>query len=61
MQISQLRLCKAVEKSYTLLMYGKRQKMISNKIKTWIEEGTPQIEFIYAHLPRDHLIVNCGM
>ena len=53
MQISQLRLYKAVEKSYTLLMYGKKAQMISNKIKTWIEEGTPQIEFKYAHLPRD--------
>ena len=52
MQISQLRLCKAVEKSYTLIMYGKKVQMISNKIKTWIEEGAPQIEFKYAHIPR---------
>ena len=51
MQISQLRLCKAVEKSYTLIMYGKKAQPISNKIKTWIEEGAPQIEFKYAHLP----------
>ena len=52
MQISQLRLCKAVEKSYTLIMYGQKTQMISNKIKTWIEEGAPQIEFKDAHLPR---------
>ena len=31
----------------------KKAQMISNKIKTWIEERTPQIEFKYAHLPRE--------
>ena len=29
----------------------KKVQMISNKIKTWIEEGAPQIEFKDAHLP----------
>ena len=29
-----------------------KAQMISNKIKTWMEERAPQIEFKYAHLPR---------
>ena len=51
-------LCKAVEKSYSLIMYGKKAQMISNNNKTCIEEGSPKIEYKYAHVPRGSHLLN---